>query len=265
MLARKRSSDTTPAQWRAMVEKRLQSTNFKLHNYGGDQLPVVRQTTVSLSRGCHSISTTVQVQKGAPTPLLVGTDMLSALGFALQQRDANGTCTDLLQGQPQVEENVGAPLPEPGKELTVCALQAVQLPGWHRRWLTAQVVGVVRPRTSLFVPESQLAREDNLQIAEALVEPDSDGVLTVLLENHFCKPIFLKKGVVLGTLQEVQMPLNELVVDEYEEKQLQDLDGESPTVAKLDGSVVQTDKKVQQVHESVIVDETNLTPDNEKR
>ena len=156
MLARKRSSDTTPAQWRAMVEKRLQPINLKLHNYGGDQLPVVRQTTVSLSQGCHSISATVQVQKGAPTPLLVGTVMLSALGFALQQKDADGTCIDLLQVQPQAQENVGA--------------------------------------------EGQLAEEDNLQIAEALVEPDSDGVLTVLLENQSCEPIFLKKGVVLGTI-----------------------------------------------------------------
>ena len=53
-------------------------------------------------------------------------------------------------------------------------------------------------------------------------------------------------------------------MDEYEEKQLQDLGGESPTVAKLDGSVIQTDEKVQQVHESVIVDETNLTPGQRK-
>ena len=266
LLARKRSSDTTPAQWRAMVEKRLQPTNLKLHNYGGGQLPVVRQTTVALLRGCYSVSATVQVQKGAPTPLLVGTDILSCLGFTLQQKDGDGTCVDLLQGQLQQEEQEkqAASLPEPGRELTVCALQAVRLPGRHGRLLPAQVDGSVGPRTLLFVPEGQLVREENLQIAEAVVEPDSDGMLIVLLENHSCKPIVLEKGVVLGTLQEVEMPSNELAVDKDEERQLQDLGGESPTVAKVDGTETLTDQRAQQVRESVIVDEANLTPGQQR-
>ena len=52
-----------------------------LQNYSGDKLRVVRQIKVTLSRSGHSARAIIQVQKGAPAKLLVGTDLLSKLGY----------------------------------------------------------------------------------------------------------------------------------------------------------------------------------------
>ena len=53
---------------------------MNLHNYGGDELNIVRQISINLACGSHSIVATVQVQASAPVALLIGTDVLPYLG-----------------------------------------------------------------------------------------------------------------------------------------------------------------------------------------
>ena len=53
ILARTRPPGTTPEQWRAMVENRQKPTSLSLRNYGGDELNIVHQISVSLTHGEH--------------------------------------------------------------------------------------------------------------------------------------------------------------------------------------------------------------------
>lgn len=54
-----------------------------LQNYSGDKLRVVHQIRVTVSRSGYSTRAIIQVQKGAPAKLLVGTDLLPKLGYFL--------------------------------------------------------------------------------------------------------------------------------------------------------------------------------------
>ena len=67
-----------------------------LQNYSGDKLRVVRQIKVTLSRSGHSARAIIQVQKGAPAKLLVGTDLLSKLGYYfIQALEESNNCNTL--------------------------------------------------------------------------------------------------------------------------------------------------------------------------
>ena len=70
-----------------------------LQNYGGDQLPLIRQIQVNLSKAGKKVNGIIQVQHDAPVGLLLGTDVLSQLGFAMLESYPNGMITDLLLGQ----------------------------------------------------------------------------------------------------------------------------------------------------------------------
>ena len=70
-----------------------------LQNYGGDKLPLIRQIQVNLSKSGKQVDAIIQVQHDAPVGLLLGTDVLAQLGFAMLGPDPNGTITDLLLGQ----------------------------------------------------------------------------------------------------------------------------------------------------------------------
>ena len=93
IMVRERSNQT-PQQWKTETLKRLSTPNVSLRNYGGQPLNIIAQTTLRLSHGDHSINTTVLIQKGAPNQLLIGTDVLSDLGFSL--RTGTERAVDLL-------------------------------------------------------------------------------------------------------------------------------------------------------------------------
>ena len=83
ILAEQRSPNQTSIEWRAAVETRLEPTTVVLQNYSGDRLQVVRQIQVTVSRLEYSTNALIQVQRGAPDKLLIGTDLLSKLGYLL--------------------------------------------------------------------------------------------------------------------------------------------------------------------------------------
>ena len=96
ILAKKRCSGETPAEWRATVESRLEPSAVVLQNYSGDKLRVVRQIKVTLSCSGHSARAIIQVQKSAPAKLLVGTDLLSKLGYYfVQALEESNNCNTL--------------------------------------------------------------------------------------------------------------------------------------------------------------------------
>ena len=93
LLAKKRLEGQSPSEWKAEVEKRLEPTTVLLKNYSGDRLRVVRQIRV---RSGFTMEAVIQVQKGAPASLLVGTDVLPQLGYLFVQSTMEGEDTDLL-------------------------------------------------------------------------------------------------------------------------------------------------------------------------
>ena len=58
-----------------------------LSSYGGNELQIVSQVQCWVTRGDREVDTILQVQKAAPVDLLLGTDVLSQLGFALIQTE----------------------------------------------------------------------------------------------------------------------------------------------------------------------------------
>ena len=85
-------------EWARDVCEKLQPTTVSLRNYGGDKLAIVSQVKCQLTSDREAIETVVQVQKGAAEDLLLGTDVLSRLGFSLVYTPKNGHPKDLLQG-----------------------------------------------------------------------------------------------------------------------------------------------------------------------
>ena len=55
----------------------------------GDQLPLILQIQVNLSKAGKQANAIIQVQHDAPVGLLLGTDVLPELGFAMLDSDPN--------------------------------------------------------------------------------------------------------------------------------------------------------------------------------
>ena len=83
ILANQRHPDQTRSEWRTTTESRLEPTSLILKNYSGDNLKIVQQIRILMSHPGYSTSVVVQVQSGALAKLLVGTDLLSRLGYFL--------------------------------------------------------------------------------------------------------------------------------------------------------------------------------------
>ena len=105
ILAEQRSPNQTSIEWRAAVETRLEPTTVVLRNYSGDRLQVVRQIQVTVSRLEYSTNALIQVQRGAPAKLLIGTDLLSKLGYLFVQASQTGNDNDMLNDDVSVSDN----------------------------------------------------------------------------------------------------------------------------------------------------------------
>ena len=76
VLATQKPKEHTPEQWKNEMRHKLKPTTMSLQNYGGGRLELIRQTSITLTRNGHTTCAIVQVQKGAPVELLLGTDTL---------------------------------------------------------------------------------------------------------------------------------------------------------------------------------------------
>ena len=106
ILAKQRQPSQTPSEWRKAVETRLEPTSLILQNYSGDSLKIVRQIKITMSRPGYSTSAVVQVQKGAPAKLLVGTDLLSQLGYFFIQTSEDSNDSDMLATESDITDNL---------------------------------------------------------------------------------------------------------------------------------------------------------------
>ena len=210
-LAKQKKSDESPAQWRKRVEQRLEPPGPRLKSYGGEKLNTVCQIKVAISRGEHSAECVVQVQKGAPVDLLLGTDVHSRLGILVLACDSDNSATDLLSNQcwskkTEPDNVVDEPTitnVEP-QEGTVKLITATRLPARQARLVRARVEGADDVSVTLLQPASQL-REWGLVIEEATLAPDAEHIVSIPIQNFSCEPLFLKPGEVLGQVQPVTL------------------------------------------------------------
>ena len=238
-LAKQKKSDESPAQWRKRVEQRLEPPGPRLKSYGGEKLNTVCQIKVAISHGEHSAECVVQVQKGAPADLLLGTDVHSRLGILVLACDSDNSATDLLSNQcwskktepDNVVEEPTITNVEP-QEGTVKLITATRLPARQARLVRARVEGADDVSVTLLQPASQL-RERGLVIEEATLAPDAEHIVSIPIQNFSCEPLFLKPGEVLGQVQPVTLDDN---LTPQEVKQLNDLILEFSDIFALDQS-----------------------------
>ncbi len=81
------------------MQKRFETPEFSLKNYGGESLDLIAQLPVSITQRGFQVSVKVMVQKGAPNHLLVGTDIQQALGFSLVKMESDSCGSDLVTGR----------------------------------------------------------------------------------------------------------------------------------------------------------------------
>ena len=111
-LANRRPIKQSIEDWRVEVRKQLEEPRISLRSYGGARLNVVCQTTVTLARAGFSTATTVYLQKNAPLKVLLGTDVLKALGIQVTMT-TKGEVRNLLPQSERVPEIPDATLPLP--------------------------------------------------------------------------------------------------------------------------------------------------------
>ena len=221
--AKKRTSAQTPAEWGKAVRQRLQPTTVSLRSYGGNELQIISQVRCQIARGNRAVDTVLQVQKAAPVDLLLGTDVIPRLGFALIQVSEKAS-EDLLGRTPQCSEasvscipaqetsalpdgrtttsDLILPMSTTSKRETPSAavrlIQATKLPGRHSKLIQAAVQNMGTGETTLlFQPDQKVLGTKGVSVADAVVTPGKK--ITLLISNFGCEPVQLEDGEVLAS------------------------------------------------------------------
>ena len=137
----------TPAKKIEVLRARVQPPSMVVRNFGGHQVNVICQTTVTLSHKGRKHKVTILVQKNVPLELLLGTDTLGKLGFQLLETEANGEVINLLPADERQSNEAIAKvvsLDSPSRDMsllsptrpnlgnvTVKVLKATQIPSHH--------------------------------------------------------------------------------------------------------------------------------------
>ena len=192
----KKSPDLSPADWGREVRKRLLPATMSLRSYGGTELPVVAHVMCQLTRRGYSTTSQLQVQKGAPVDLLLGTDTLPRLGFSLTEKQ---DCAerDVLQGDAAIPEG---PASQPAE---VKLIRPAHLPAGHSKVVRVEMTKPgVTGETCLFEPAVQQLGSRGLTMADALVGVGDEREATLVVANAGVEPVLLEEGDVVGSLQQ---------------------------------------------------------------
>ena len=212
--AKDRTPEQSPADWGKATRGRLQPTTVSLRSYGGGELAIVSQVQCRITREGYQVDTLLQVQKEAPVSLLLGTDVLPQLGFALiqtskdQSVDLLGNSSDMSRDPPPgcsvVSQTSTNPTPATDNPLTpkttVRLIQATRLPARHSKLIRADVEGPEMTSSMLlFQPELDTLSGRGLSMADAVVE--CARRVTLLVTNHGCESVHLEEGEVIGKME----------------------------------------------------------------
>ena len=210
------------------AESKLKTPSISIRNFGGGRVNVLSQVTVDINRGSYQCRATILVQKGSTIELLLGTDLLTKLGFDLVKTSQEGEVTSLLSNfeyssttQSERKElstpsSMGLP-PESktngdrdGKLLevdnhyvTVKLLQAVKIPARNSKLVRVQAENSEVNHLMLF--EEKKDENKNLSMTMCVTEVDRDKKLVVAIENYGLQPVVLEEGFEIGHLEPIQL------------------------------------------------------------
>ena len=109
----------------------------------------------------------------APVDLLLGTDLLPPLGFALIEKNTEGEDRSLMVAPETNMEGTTLCGTEPDeRRAEVRLLQAVRIAARHQKLVRERIDQKTSVAPGMFEPTLPFANELGLSIAEALVEPD---------------------------------------------------------------------------------------------
>ena len=212
------------------AESKLKTPTMSIRNFGGGRVNVLCQVTVDITRGPYQCRATILVQKGSKIELLLGTDLLTKLGFDLVKTSQKGEVTSLLSNleYSSTTQSEGKDLQTPspigvlsesinngddnGKLLevdnnyvTVKLLQAVKIPARHSKLVRVQAKSSEVNQLMLF--EEKMSENENQMISmnSCITEVDKDQNLVVTIENHGLQPVILEKGLEIGYLEPIQL------------------------------------------------------------
>ena len=211
------------------AESKLKTPTISIRNFGGGRVNVLSQVTVDINRGSYQCRATILVQKGSTIELLLGTDLLTKLGFDLVKTSQEGKLTSLLSNfeytqSEKKSERKDLLTPSPvrlppesktsgdreGKLLevdnhyvTVKLLQAVKIPARHSKLVRAQAKNSEVNHPVLF--EEKKGENKNLSMTMCVTEVDKDKKLVVAIENYGLQPVVLEEGFEIGHLEPIQL------------------------------------------------------------
>ena len=213
--AAKKEPSQTPSAWREAVKRRVQPTTMSLRSYGGD---IIGQALCCISVGKHQVEAVLQVQPNAPMELLLGTDILHKLGFALTQTGSGDLLKEKTTGEetaPTAESkeeggtNTNTPSLPQSEKASVRLIQAARLPAGHSKLVRVGFEGpVVEVGTYLFEPAVKELGCKGVSMADAVVGIGDSGAVTLAVFNYSTETVLLEEGEVLGELQEAAVVEN---------------------------------------------------------
>ena len=201
-----------------------------------------------MSRPGYSTSAVIQVQKGAPAMLLIGTDLLSQLGYFFIQMtedsrdcdllttesssndDSSGSISQEVQSNEendsviesdiegefvgtvdqQEEINLVSKSSSSGAGI-VCLVQATRISARHKKIIQVKETDTKFCGDTLTMFEFNSDMMDNYQLfaPSSLTCLDQSSQFTMVLENHGCEPVNLQPGQMLGRVEEVEVCLQD--------------------------------------------------------
>ena len=191
---------------------------MSLRSYGGADLDIIGQALCRISVGKHQVEAVLQVQPNAPMELLLGTDILHKLGFALTQTGSGDLLKEKTTGEetaPTAESkeeggtNTNTPSSPQSEKASVRLIQAARLPAGHSKLVRVGFEGpVVEVGTYLFEPAVKELGCKGLSMADAVVGIGDSGAVTLAVFNCSTETVLLEEGEVLGELQEAAVVEN---------------------------------------------------------
>ena len=236
VLAKQKRKEQSVDEWKIGVKKRITPSTVTLRSYGGPELNLVGQISLTLTRGEYEFEAVVQIQKEAPIDLLVGTDVLPHLGFAVIER-SQGVARNLFKSEtPTVlgsdlsDLETAAPLVTPCEIVhhdqsnekalrgEVHLLQAVRIPARHQKVVKARVSPFHIVDDIIFEPHSEFRDCQSISVAESLVKPDTSGCFSVILSNATHVTTRLEKESIIGHVSPADLAVDKC--DDIKPKEL---------------------------------------------
>ena len=286
-------TNESPEEWGRAVKQQLQQPTVALCSYGGGELNIVSQVKCRVSRDNFIVETVLQVQKGAPVDLLLGTDILSCLGFTFSRLEKDGKSTDLLEelgSDMSISADKGVPgssthsklyanvspvghteskspsalVPgEDTKAVIVRLIQATRLPAHHYKLVHVSVDAPELFPESLCVFEPQLSNLhlNGVTMADRLV--DVKRVVTLVIRNQGVEPVLLEGGHVMGYLQPAKLIQTNLdAATSLSSEMVASAEvAVSSRQEELRVAAIQSASQVKELFTSLKLEETDLTPD----